>query len=66
MKKIPDVSIEVDGKKCINLKRMLCCNSKCLEDDECVLNCCVVQNITNEPSKDVKPPTNQEQKPPAD
>ena len=48
MKKFPDVEIKIDGKKCVNLKKLLCCNSKCLEDDECVLNCCVVQNITND------------------
>jgi hypothetical protein len=45
-----DINIPVNAKKCINLKglkRLLCCNSKCLEEDTVIMNCCVVQNITN-------------------
>ena len=60
-KKIPDVEIKIDGKKCVNLKKLLCCNSECLENDTIISNCCIIQNITNDA---VAPPKGQEPKPP--
>lgn len=54
-KSMPDgkavADIKVEGNKCFNVKRMLCCDC---DDDTCISSCCVIQNISNTVEKELE------------
>lgn len=49
-KSMPDIKadVKVEGNKCFNMKKMLCCDC---DDDTCLSSCksscCIVNNVTN-------------------